>query len=120
VLGTRIRDVEGRAAVRCPEEHVPEDWWRRLGSYRVAAPADEVLAFHEVELERQGDSLCLRVRSPLKEVPTLSRHALKIVDARQARLFGIGHGKGQQVTAEDDGPDGPLLRWAGYRLLRER
>jgi CubicO group peptidase (beta-lactamase class C family) len=120
VLGTRIRDVEGRAAVRCPEEHVPEDWWRRLGKYRVAAPADEVLAFHEVELERQGDQLCLRVLSPLKEVPTLSRHALKLVDESHAQIFGIGRGKGQQITAEDDAADGPLLHWAGYRLLRER
>jgi hypothetical protein len=34
----------------------------------------------------------------------------------------LRRGRGQQVTAEDDGPDGPdgpLLRWAGYRLLRE-
>lgn len=120
LLTARVRAVESRVGVRCPAEHVPEDWWRRLGGYRVAAPADEVLAFHEVELERQGDALCLRVRSPLKEMPTLSRHALTLVDQRQARIFGVGRGKGQQLTAEDDAPDGPQLRWAGYRLLRVR
>ncbi|MCY1010817.1 hypothetical protein OV079_35690 [Nannocystis pusilla] len=35
----------------------------------------------------------------------------------EARIFGVGRGKGQRVAAED-GPDGPALSWAGYRLVR--
>lgn len=119
VLSSRVRAVETRVAVRCPEGHVPEDWWRRLGRYRVAAPADEVLAFHTAELEREADALYLRIDSPVKEFPTLARYALQVRDERDARIFGVGRGKGQRLAASDDGPDGPHLQWAGYRLVRE-
>lgn len=119
VLSNRVRAVETRVAVRCPEGHVPEAWWQRLGRYRVAAPADEVLAFHTAALERDGDGLYLRVHSPLKEAPTLARYALHARDDHDARILGVGRGKGQRVAAVDDTSVGPCLQWAGYRLVRE-
>jgi len=117
VLSSRVRDVETRVAVRSPVSPVPDAWWRRLGAYRVIAGEGEVLAFHRAALEREGDLLCLRVYATLVSA-TLARYALVVAGPDDARIFGVGRGKGQRVAAED-GPDGPVLRWAGYRLVRE-
>jgi CubicO group peptidase (beta-lactamase class C family) len=115
VLTSRVRAVESRVAVGCLQGHVPEDWWQRLGRYRVAAPADEVLAVGTVTLERLGDDLSLRLDASRAGAPALARFMLHARDAVDARIDGIGRGKGQRVLADRDG----ALHWAGYRLVRE-
>ncbi|HEY0137617.1 MAG TPA: hypothetical protein VGB85_26210 [Nannocystis sp.] len=57
------------------------------------------------------------MHSPRPSAPTIARYLLDVTNARDARIFGVGRGKGQRVAAED-GPYGPVLRWAGYRLVR--
>lgn len=59
-----------------------------------------------------------RVHSPQGAASTFVLYMLEVTGPREARIFGIGRGKGQLVAAEGDGADGPALRWAGYRLVR--
>ncbi len=117
VITSRVRAVERRVAVRCLEGHVPEVWWRRLGRYRVVGAADELLAFRTAALERQGDSLCLRFDASSPGGPSVARQVLGALDGYEARIDGIGRGKGQRVGADDRG--GGELQWAGYRMVRE-
>jgi CubicO group peptidase (beta-lactamase class C family) len=118
-LTSVVRGVETRVGVRCPEGHVPEDWSRRVGVYRVEVGPGEVAAFTTVQLERVGEAVALRTElaHPSGSKISLGRYVLAPVDAGEARVFGVGRGKGQRVLAED-GPDGPVLRWAGYRMVR--
>jgi CubicO group peptidase (beta-lactamase class C family) len=120
VLTSTVRGCESRLAVRCPEEHVPGDWLSRLGRYRVDVAPGEHLAFAAAHLEHDRGMLQLRIELPQQHsiTSTLSRYALQPVDVREARIFGVGRGKGQRVRVID-GPDGPALSWAGYRLLRD-
>lgn len=119
LLTTAVGGVETRIGVRCPEEPVPSDWLARLGVYRVDAGPDEVFTFERVHLELADGGLHLRLEAPklLPRTTTLARYALAPDDGRTARIFGVGRGKGQRVLAED-GPDGPVLRWSGCRLIR--
>ena len=114
-----VGDNETRLAVRCPEGPVSSDWLARLGPYRVDADADEVFTFEQIHLELVEGVLHLRLEAPrlLPKTTTLARYALAPDDGRSARIFGVGRGKGQRVVAED-GPDGPVLRWSGLRLVR--
>ena len=119
VLTSTVRGIETRVGVRCPAEHVPEDWLRRTGRYRAEAGPGEVVAFKAAHLEHVGGGLQLRLELPqaFATSSTLARYALVTAGPHEARIFGIGRGKGQRVAAED-GPDGPELSWAGYRLVR--
>jgi CubicO group peptidase (beta-lactamase class C family) len=116
VITSRLRAVEHRVAVRCLEGHVPEAWWRRLGRYRVVAGAGELLAFRTAALERIGDTLTLRFETGSPGGPAVARLVLDVRDEHEARIDGIGRGKGQRVAAEDRGGE---LYWAGYRMVRE-
>ncbi|MDC0673672.1 serine hydrolase domain-containing protein [Nannocystis radixulma] len=119
ILTSTVRGIETRIGVRCPEGPVPEDWLRRVGRYRVDAAPGEVVAFKAAHLEHVGGGLELRLELPqaFATSSTLARFALAPSGPHEATIFGIGRGKGQRVAAED-GPDGPALSWAGYRLLR--
>lgn len=119
LLTSTVRGVETRVGVRCPEGPVPEDWLRRAGRYRADPLPGEVVAFKAAHLERVPGGLELRLELPqaFATSSTLSRYALAPTSANEARIFGIGRGKGQRVAAEDTA-DGPVLRWAGYRLTR--
>ncbi|WAS94255.1 serine hydrolase domain-containing protein [Nannocystis punicea] len=119
VLTSTVRGVTTRVGVRCPEGPVPEDWLRRAGRYRVDADPGEIVAFKAAHLEHVVGGLELRLELPqaFATSSTLARFALEVLGPNEARIFGIGRGKGQRVAAED-GPDGPVLTWAGYRLTR--
>ncbi|MDC0718358.1 serine hydrolase domain-containing protein [Nannocystis bainbridge] len=119
VVTSTVRGVETRIGVRCPFEHVPEDWLRRVGRYTVDAGPDEVVAFKAAHLTAVEGGLELRLELPqaFATSSTLARYALIVTGPHEARTFGVGRGKGQRVAAFD-GPEGPELAWAGYRLLR--
>lgn len=113
-LTSTVRGLATRLGVRCPEGPVPEDWRARLGTYRVDAPPGEALAFTAAHLELADGVLSLRLESPQPSAPssTLARYALVPAGAGEARVFGVGRGKGQRVRLLPDG-----LTWAGYRLV---
>lgn len=119
VVTSTVRGVETRTGVRCPEGPVPEDWLRRVGRYRPQAGPGEISAFKAAHLEHVPGGLELRLELPqaFATSSTLARYALTTQGPHEARIFGVGRGKGQRVAAED-GPDGPVLSWAGYRLVR--
>ncbi|MCY1068018.1 serine hydrolase [Nannocystis sp. RBIL2] len=119
VVTSTVRGVQTRVGVRCPEGPVPEDWLRRAGRYRPEAGPGEIAAFKAAHLEHVPGGLELRLELPqaFATSSTLARYALTIQGPHEARIFGIGRGKGQRVAA-DEGPDGPVLSWAGYRLVR--
>jgi CubicO group peptidase (beta-lactamase class C family) len=119
-LTSTVRGCETRISVRCPEGHVPGDWLARLGRYRVDTLPGEHPTFAAAHLEHVRGLLILRLELPQQHAftSTLSRYMLDPVDPREARIFGVGRGKGQRVLAVD-GPGGPELSWAGYRLVRD-
>lgn len=119
VLSSAVRGVEARVGVRCPEGPVPADWLARCGRYRADVLPGEVVLFQTALLEHVAGGLVLRLESPqpFQRSSTVARYALAPADARAAVVFGVGRGKGQRVRAED-GPGGPVLHWAGHRLVR--
>lgn len=120
VLTTDVRGLVTRIGVRCPEGPVPSAWSARLGSYRADTLPGERTLFERAWLEPAAGGLQLRLESPqaFQRSSTVARYALAPVDDRLALTAGVGRGKGQRVLA-DDGAAGPVLRWAGLRLVRD-
>jgi len=112
ILAAVSGDKEMLVGERVTPIPIASSWRRRLGSYRIVNPGDDVPLLKSMTL-RESDGLLLVDYTMSEFSDATITVVLRPLSDKEAVLYGLWRGMGETVRVID-GPGGELLRYSGY------